>query len=52
MHVRWHGENVNRLFEVLSPSEDLVDVLALYDWRNGVLAPRGAARKAYGSSAP
>jgi hypothetical protein len=42
LHIRRHGENVFRLHKVLAAGEDVVDIRTLYDWRNGVLAPRSA----------
>jgi hypothetical protein len=42
LHIRRHGENVSRLHKALKQGRDVVDVRTLYDWVNGVLAPRSA----------
>lgn len=42
LHIRRHGENVSRLYKALALGDDVVDIRTLYDWRNGVLAPRSA----------
>ena len=40
LHIRRHGENVCRLHKALPQTGDRVDLRTLYDWVNGVLAPR------------
>lgn len=42
LHVRRHGENVCRLHKALAQTGDTVDRRTLYDWVNGILAPRSA----------
>lgn len=42
LHIRRHGENVCRLHKALALTGDTVDRRTLYDWVNGVLAPRSA----------
>lgn len=43
LHIRRHDENVYRLHAALSQGDDVVDVRTIYDWHNGVLAPRSAS---------
>lgn len=42
LHIRRHGENVCRLHKALPEGCGTVDRRTLYDWVNGVLAPRSA----------
>ncbi|AAK24703.1 hypothetical protein EIB18_14520 [Caulobacter vibrioides] len=40
LHIRRHGENASRPHKALSATSEVVDCRTLYDWINGVLAPR------------